>query len=124
MAEGKRAKTSPTTRGPPLSKPRLRSISIFLPEFPPSARRLFHFVGTGGLSNIEQIIVIQLAEVQPDGTLALDIGPRAPQRLAVNILDGDEIFELSHVKGSPFTAGGETIAVTALLRSLDETPSR
>jgi len=76
-----------------------RSISIFCRSSP---------IGPAPISSsdwralqLEQIIVIQLGEVQPDGTLALDIG-RERRSGSVNILDGDEIFELSHVKGSPF----------------------
>jgi len=72
------------------------------------------FTAVGGLSNMEAIVVLQLAEVRPDGTLVLNMGPRAPQRLAINIVDGDESFEIVHVSGNPLLGSGETVAVTAL----------
>jgi Ca2+-binding RTX toxin-like protein len=71
------------------------------------------FVATGGITRIEDIKVILLADVQEDGTLILNMGPRATERLAVNIEDGDEVFSLSHVGGDPASPEGEIIAVSA-----------
>jgi Ca2+-binding RTX toxin-like protein len=71
------------------------------------------FAATGGITRIEDIRVIVLAEVLPDGTLLLNMGPRAAERLAVNTEDGNEIFTVAHVSGDPGTAEGETVAVTA-----------
>ncbi len=71
------------------------------------------FAATGGITRIEDIKVILLGDVQEDGTLLLNMGPRAAERLAVNIEDGDEVFSLSHVGGDPASPEGEVIAVSA-----------
>jgi hypothetical protein len=71
------------------------------------------FTATGGITRIEDIKVILLAEVQEDGTLVLNMGPRAAERLTINTEDGDEEFLLYHVDGDPAGAEGETIAVLA-----------
>ena len=71
------------------------------------------FAATGGMVRIEDILVILLAEVQEDGTLVLNMGPRAAERLAINTEDGDEVFTLTHVAGDPAVPEGETIRVTA-----------
>ncbi|MEJ2723028.1 MAG: hypothetical protein P8175_00020 [Deltaproteobacteria bacterium] len=71
------------------------------------------FAATGGIVRIEDIKVILLAELQEDGTLVLNMGPRAAERLTINTEDGDEVFTLGHVKGDPADAEGETIAVSA-----------
>jgi Ca2+-binding RTX toxin-like protein len=71
------------------------------------------FAATGGIVRIEDIKVILLAEVQADGTLVLNMGPRAAERLTVNIEDGDEVFSLSHANGNPADPEGEIIAVSA-----------
>jgi Ca2+-binding RTX toxin-like protein len=82
------------------------------------------FAATGGIVRIEDILVILLAEVQEDGTLVLNMGPRAAERLAINTEDGDEVFTLSHVAGDPAAPEGETIRVTAFGISLDYTGVR
>jgi 6-phosphogluconolactonase (cycloisomerase 2 family) len=71
------------------------------------------FTATGGITRIEDIRVIILAEVLADGTLVLNMGPRAGERLAVNTEDGDEDFTVAHVSGDPATEAGETVTVTA-----------
>jgi Ca2+-binding RTX toxin-like protein len=71
------------------------------------------FAKTGGITRIEDIKVIILAEVQEDGTLVLNMGPRAAERLAINTVDGDEEFILTHVAGDPEGETGETIGVEA-----------
>jgi len=71
------------------------------------------FAKTGGIVRIEDIKVIILAEVQEDGTLILNMGPRAAERLAINTEDGDEVFILTHVVGAPDNEEGETIGVEA-----------
>jgi len=77
------------------------------------------FTATGGIVRVEDILVILLAEVQEDGTLVLNMGPRAAERLAINTEDGNEEFLLSHVEGDPASADGETIRVSAFGISLD-----
>ena len=51
--------------------------------------------------------------MSPDGTLELNIGTRAAERLAVNTEDGDEVFSVAHLSGDPGAADGEKVAVTA-----------
>jgi Ca2+-binding RTX toxin-like protein len=79
----------------------------------PIGDEVVDFAATGGITRIEDILVILLAEVQADGTLVLNMGPRAAERLTINTEDGDEEFILSHVDGDPAGPEGETIAVSA-----------
>jgi Ca2+-binding RTX toxin-like protein len=79
----------------------------------PIGDQVVDFAATGGIVRIEDILVILLGEVQEDGTLILNMGPRAAERLAVNTEDGDEVFILSHVDGDPAGVAGETILVSA-----------
>ena len=65
-----------------------------------------------GIRNIEKILAIILGEVRADGTLLLNMGPRAAERLGINTVDGDENFVLSHASGDPNSQDGETIAIT------------
>jgi len=71
------------------------------------------FSPTGGIVRIEEILAIILGEVLPDGTLLLNMGPRAAERLGINIEDGDEEFIVDHVSGDPDSEEGETVAITA-----------
>jgi len=82
------------------------------------------FAATGGIVRIEDILVILLAEVQEDGTLVLNMGPRAAERLAINTEDGNEVFILGHMGGDPAGDAGETIRVTAFGINLDYTGVR
>ncbi|MCA9137168.1 MAG: hypothetical protein KDB00_10425, partial [Planctomycetales bacterium] len=52
-----------------------------------------------------------LAGLSGDGTLSLNMGPRADQRLEVNTADGNEEFSISFVSG---TADNATVTVSAL----------
>jgi hypothetical protein len=85
----------------------------------PIGDQVVDFAATGGITRIEDILVILLAEVQEDGTLVLNMGPRAAERLAINTEDGDEVFTLNHVGGDPADVAGETIKVTAFGINLD-----
>jgi hypothetical protein len=90
-----------------------KAASDFLLVDLPIGDRVVGFAATGGITRIEDILVILLAEVQEDGTLVLNMGPRAAERLAINTEDGNEVFSLSHVDGDPAVTGGETIRVSA-----------
>jgi len=85
----------------------------------PIGDQVVDFTATGGITRIEDILVILLAEVQEDGTLVLNMGPRAAERLAINTEDGNEVFVLNHVVGDPASEAGETINVTAFGINLD-----
>jgi Ca2+-binding RTX toxin-like protein len=85
----------------------------------PIGDQVVPFAATGGITRIEDILVILLAEVQEDGTLVLNMGPRAAERLAINTEDGNEVFSLSHVNGDPADVAGETIRVSAFGINLD-----
>jgi len=98
--------------------------SDFLGVNLPIGDETVEFTATGGIVRIEDILVILLAEVQEDGTLVLNMGPRAAERLAINTEDGDEVFTLSHVAGDPAAAEGETIRVSAFGIDLDYTGVR
>jgi Ca2+-binding RTX toxin-like protein/streptogramin lyase len=52
-----------------------------------------------------------LGEVAADGTLTLNMGPRAAQRLRFNIVDGDETFTVTRV--GPGSTRGEKLRVSA-----------
>ncbi|MBN2437042.1 MAG: hypothetical protein JXL20_00400, partial [Deltaproteobacteria bacterium] len=72
------------------------------------------FTATGGITRINDIRVILLGEVQEDGTLVLNMGPRAAERLMPLYLeDIDEEFILTHVNDPAAEEGEETIAVSA-----------
>jgi len=79
----------------------------------PIEDEVVEFTATGGITRIEDILVILLADVQADGTLVLNMGPRAAERLTINTEDGDEVFILTHVDDPAAEEGEETIAVSA-----------
>ena len=80
----------------------------------PIGDELVDFPATGKITRIDDIKVILLAEVQEDGTLVLNMGPRAAERLTINTEDGNEVFTLGHVDGDPAGPEGESIAVSFL----------
>jgi Ca2+-binding RTX toxin-like protein/PKD repeat protein len=68
--------------------------------------------GAGTRTTFTLTVNPRVAEVQ-DGTLVLNMGPRAARRLILDTEDGNEAFVVRHVRGGPHTETGETLAVAA-----------
>ena len=107
-------------------------IANYFPDDYSSSGTIFDFSYGGGIGQISSTgeatnpntgvvtttIDPTLATLNDDGTLYLNIGPKAGDRVFDDISDDSEDFTVSHVGG---TAGNETVTVTNVVTGLTQT---